>query len=345
MTAVVVGDFVSRALPMPVHQMHPPPTALSILGLALALALSPTLVPAEDAGAPGVEASVSSEVAGTPESTAAESSPAAMSDSSATTGDDVGPPAESVDLFVSKCASCHTIGSGLRVGPDLKGVSERRSGDWLARMIQTPSAMLTSDAEARKLLLEFNNVKMPDLGLTSDQAQTMIDLIDYCSVETCDLKGKFVAVTDAVEDDVRRGLGLFVGDVAMESGGPPCISCHNVIGTAASIGGGLLAADLTYVFARLGDEGLDASLRNPAFPLMNRVFSDKPLTADETFALRAFLYQANRGAMAEIVEPHDATSALLLGSLGAIIALVLLNAAWSGRLRNARELLPKEKGR
>jgi len=263
---------------------------------------------------------------------------------SAAASDEGGPPAESVELFIAKCASCHTIGSGLRVGPDLKGAHERRNRDWLARMIRTPSAMLGVDADARKLLTEFNNVKMPDLGLTAEQTESMIDLIAYCSVEACDLKGKFVPVTEAVEDDIRRGLRLYLGEIAMESEGPPCVSCHTVVGAAAVVAGGLLAKDLTHAFARLGDEGLDASLRNPAFPLMNRVFSEKPLTADEAFAIRAFLYQANRGALSEIEEPFDAFSALLLGVLGAAVGLVLLNAAWSRRLKNARELLPIEKG-
>ena len=36
-----------------------------------------------------------------------------------------GPDPAAVDLFVRKCASCHTVGEGDRVGPDLKGSVEQ----------------------------------------------------------------------------------------------------------------------------------------------------------------------------------------------------------------------------
>src|SRR5499433_3656295 len=41
-------------------------------------------------------------------------------------------------LFKKLCAPCHTIGVGDRVGPDLRGVVERRQRTWLARFITAP---------------------------------------------------------------------------------------------------------------------------------------------------------------------------------------------------------------
>src|SRR5262249_23399752 len=41
-------------------------------------------------------------------------------------------------LFKKICAPCHTIGVGDRVGPDLRGVTERRDHVWLADFIQHP---------------------------------------------------------------------------------------------------------------------------------------------------------------------------------------------------------------
>ena len=35
-----------------------------------------------------------------------------------------------IDLYVAKCASCHTVGKGDRVGPDLAGVHTRRDAAW-----------------------------------------------------------------------------------------------------------------------------------------------------------------------------------------------------------------------
>ena len=101
------------------------------------------------------------------------------------------------------------------------------------------------------------------------------------------------------------------------------------VSNAAVAAASSLAADLTHVFARLGDEGLDAALKNPAFPLMNKIFADHPLETDEAFVLRAFLYEANRRG-----ETTDSNASLpLFGVLGTVVVLVLLNAFWSRRLR------------
>lgn len=38
-------------------------------------------------------------------------------------------------LFESRCAACHTLGAGERLGPDLLGVTTRRERSWLARYL------------------------------------------------------------------------------------------------------------------------------------------------------------------------------------------------------------------
>ena len=57
------------------------------------------------------------------------------------------PDPAAVDLFVRKCGSCHTVGKGDRVGPDLKGAVERRGRPWVERFVGEPSAMLDSDPQ------------------------------------------------------------------------------------------------------------------------------------------------------------------------------------------------------
>ncbi len=244
------------------------------------------------------------------------------------------------ELFAEKCSSCHSIGKGDRVGPDLKGAHERRSPDWLARMIKAPSKMLDSDADARALLKKFNNVRMPDLGLSAAEAESLVALIERCSSQPCNLAGKFTPVTEATTDDVALGRALFLGRVALTAGGPPCVSCHTARGSNSGFGGGTLARELTHAFARLGDEGLDAALKNPAFPLMKDIYADKKLTKDEAFALRAFLATSNRATAAD----SDAVSLLLAGLLLAGAALIVLNALWSRRLRGIRKPMTQAKG-
>lgn len=248
-----------------------------------------------------------------------------------------------VELFVTKCASCHTVGQGVRVGPDLADAHVRRERSWLQEMIENPSDLLGRDADARRLLVEYNNVRMPDLDIPSEQADMLIDLIIRCSAEPCVLVGQFVPVTEAVEADFLRGEALFVGDERTVNGSGACISCHDVNGLSTFVPGGTLAADLTHVFARLGDEGIDAALKNPSFPLMNKIFADHPLETDEAFALRAFLYDANRR---ETSTESDA-SLPLFGILGTALMLVILNAFWRRRLLGVRRVLtrPQESSR
>jgi mono/diheme cytochrome c family protein len=79
-------------------------------------------------------------------------------------------------IFIAKgCAQCHTIGKGRRVGPDLAGVFERRSPDWLRRWLQNPPAMIASDPIAREMAREYP-IAMPDLRLGEAEVR---DLLDY----------------------------------------------------------------------------------------------------------------------------------------------------------------------
>jgi len=280
-----------------------------------------------------------------PSTALAQEPPAAETPPTASEGAKTAPAEEkpqdpSEELFAEKCGSCHSIGKGDRVGPDLKGAHERRDREWLVKFVSAPSKMLDSDATAKELLKKYKNVRMPDLGLQPDQVEALADLIARCSVETCNLAGQFVPVTKATLDDVEMGRQLFLGITALSNGGPPCVSCHTARGSGSWVAGGTLAKDLTNVFARLGDEGLDAALRNPAFPLMKDIFGKKALKKEEAFALRAFFDASNRAVGVE----DDSYSALLVGIVGALLCLVILNALWSRRLRGIRKPLTQTGG-
>lgn len=83
-------------------------------------------------------------------------------------------PDEGKQLFQMKCTACHTIGEGVRVGPDLKGVTERRDLAWLKRFILEPDRVLKEgDPIARAMLQEFG-IPMPNLGLTVPQVEAAI---------------------------------------------------------------------------------------------------------------------------------------------------------------------------
>jgi protein SCO1 len=80
-------------------------------------------------------------------------------------------------LFRKLCSSCHTVGVGDRVGPDLRGVTERRDADWLTRFITNPAKVRASgDAAVAELVERFPGVRMPLLGLAENDAA---DLVEY----------------------------------------------------------------------------------------------------------------------------------------------------------------------
>ena len=68
--------------------------------------------------------------------------------------------------FESKCLACHSIGQGQKLGPDLAGVTKRRNDAWLARWLKAPEKMLETDADAKAMLKEYNNIPMPNQSLT-----------------------------------------------------------------------------------------------------------------------------------------------------------------------------------
>jgi mono/diheme cytochrome c family protein len=70
--------------------------------------------------------------------------------------------------FGGKCYSCHNVGGGDKQGPDLKGVTERRSKEWLHEFIKTPAAMNSKgDPAAAQLFKKFAPTVMPDQPLTA----------------------------------------------------------------------------------------------------------------------------------------------------------------------------------
>jgi protein SCO1/2 len=80
-------------------------------------------------------------------------------------------------LFESRCAACHSIGGGDKVGPDLLGITSRREKAWLARYIRAPDKMLAArDPAAVSLSEKYKTVRMPNMRLVPNEVN---DLIEY----------------------------------------------------------------------------------------------------------------------------------------------------------------------
>jgi protein SCO1/2 len=82
-------------------------------------------------------------------------------------------------LFVKTCGACHTVGKGRRVGPDLAGVTTRRTRDWLVSYIMEPEKVRAKgDAAAMSLVAQYPTVRMPNLGLSEFDSSDVIAYID-----------------------------------------------------------------------------------------------------------------------------------------------------------------------
>ena len=81
-------------------------------------------------------------------------------------------------VFQSFCASCHTIGEGKLVGPDLAGVTSRREASWLVRQIKEPDSLIAeNDPIAMQLVKEANGMPMVQLGLTDAEVAAVISYL------------------------------------------------------------------------------------------------------------------------------------------------------------------------
>lgn len=235
------------------------------------------------------------------------------------------------DLFQDRCASCHTIGEGRLVGPDLQGVSDVREQAWLLEWIQTPDQMIArKDPIAVALLEEYNNLAMPNLGISESDASALIQFIKLESGDTAELPPVGEPTPVAVEGDPIRGEAFFTGLSQLSNGGPACMGCHSISGVG-ELGGGTLGPDLTQVSSRYGPVGLTAALEGLPFPTMQGVFVNKPLTPQEVADLHAFFIESESSV-------STAPNLIFVG-IG-LVALVTLGAlshlVWRRRLRGVR---------
>lgn len=198
--------------------------------------------------------------------------------------------AEAAGIFGKRCTACHTYGKGIKVGPDLKGVNERRKRDWLLKFIHGSSAVIQSgDPTATALFAQFKQQRMPDWTDLSDKQ--INDILDYIGVGGPDIKPadeRNAGMATATE--IERGRQLFFGEAGLKYGSQSCASCHSVQGSSAR--GGSLGPDLTDVYLQHQDLALTEFLRQPCFQWDAGASAGSYLTPKESFALKAFLRQS-----------------------------------------------------
>ncbi len=245
------------------------------------------------------------------------------------------------ELFNSTalCFTCHTIGRGRLVGPDLANVHQRHKNDWLLRFIKSSQTMVQSgDPEAVKLFNEYSKIPMPDPpGVSEADIQSIIDYI----IATSSVPGgpaPAVVTGSAPEGDSATGEKLFIGLIRLKNKGPACNSCHHVRNDNV-MAGGSLAKDLTREYSILGGAAtgaiaIDAFLSGTPFPAMEEAYGERPLSKDEIVNLAAFLKRVDQKHEEQHEKDYGKTL-LYSGVFGAVILMGAFPVLWRKRKRGS----------
>ncbi len=247
------------------------------------------------------------------------------------------------DDFATNCANCHTIGGGPLLGPDLKGVSERQSREWLVDWMMDPMGVLISgDPYALELQRAARGSVMTSTpGMNEARANQLLDFIDAQSqLEQSLFKGEAAEQPLGPEEEAQ-GRELFIGVRLLKNGAPACIACHTVSGLG-SLGGGRLGPDLTHAYGRLGGrQGLIPWLGAVPSATMRPIFQEHSLAEDEVLALTAFLKEETESDRPE--NRAAVVNFLLIGMAGAAVLLAVFDRIWNRRFTAVRKSLVKER--
>ena len=103
---------------------------------------------------------------------------------------------DGAQIFKTNCISCHTIGGGRLIGPDLEGVSKKRNADWLKQWINSSSDFIASgDADAIAIFEEYNKVAMTSFYFEDEDMDALLTYLENPPIEE-----KEVSTTTAEQD-------------------------------------------------------------------------------------------------------------------------------------------------
>lgn len=195
---------------------------------------------------------------------------------------------EAKKIFNQRCTACHTFGKGVKVGPDLKGVTERRPRRWLLSFIRGSQRMIQAgDPVAVDLFRQFKQERMPDWSdLTPEQVTGILDWFAASGPEQREPDERDAQLATAAE--VTRGRQLFHGTVPQATHGLACAACHAIQDGASSSSAGL-APDLTTAYLAYRDRALTLFLKSSCFRREPVQPPGNYLTPTESFLIKAYL--------------------------------------------------------
>ncbi|HMG55562.1 MAG TPA: respiratory nitrate reductase subunit gamma, partial [Kofleriaceae bacterium] len=184
--------------------------------------------------------------------------------------------------------ACHTFGKGVKIGPDLKGVTERRQRAWIVNFVRSSSTAINAgDPIATALFEQFKQQRMPDwTDLSEAQVGSILDYLAVNGPDQQDPDARSAELATAAE--IEAGRQLFHGARLLALGGLACASCHTIHDEAGA-SGGVLASDLTNAYSQYQDGAMTQFLRHPCFRRQPESQLTAFLAPPESFAIKAYL--------------------------------------------------------
>ena len=233
-------------------------------------------------------------------------------------------PAHALDgkaIFNGDCTACHNIGGGRKVGPDLEGVTKRRTQDWVFKFVNNSAGLIASgDADAKKVFEEYGKMPMPPHNFTKEEIASLYEYLG-------NPKGGAAAaatVQDLPPGDVETGKALFTGKSKLNNGGASCVSCHN-IRYEGVFSGATFAKDLSDINTDIPSESAVAKL-----PSMNCSYENNGVTPAEKSHLNQFLKKVRE----EHLFSNPSFSDACLFFFGSVLAAVFLLLGLLIRMRH-----------
>lgn len=84
--------------------------------------------------------------------------------------------AQGKTVYDVKCQSCHKLTDEKLVGPGWKGVTDRRTPEWIMNFVTNVDEMIEKDTAAQAML-EQCLVRMPNQSLSDDEARHVLEFM------------------------------------------------------------------------------------------------------------------------------------------------------------------------
>ena len=250
-----------------------------------------------------------------------------------------GPAEQGQTLFQAKCTSCHTLGGGDAVGPDLKGIVDTVDPETVRRFIAEPDKLIAEgDPAVKALVAKYHGIQMPNLGLTAADVGALVAYLETqgtAATTTTTATTTTATETTAAQGDAAAGKDLFTGGKASRTAARRASRATRSPARARSAAA-RLGPTLTGAYEKYGGaKGFAAVLTTIPFKTMVPVYEDHAITKQEAASLAAYLATTSGD------EPSSSRTWLLV-VLGVAVTAGLLALAlliWPRRRLDVRRRL------